>query len=66
MKLHAAAMEKLIAIMNTYGGSPDEVKVKRMIQDIDFTPYERKTTDNQEMILVLTDDYVKALNVKQQ
>jgi hypothetical protein len=62
MKLHASAIEKLISLFNTYGGSPDEVKLKRFIQDLDFTPYEQKTTVDQQMILVLTQDYVKALN----
>lgn len=64
MKLHASAIEKLVALFNTYGGSPDEVKLKRFIQDLDFTPYEQKTTAEQQMILVLTEDYVKALNSK--
>lgn len=63
MKLHASAIEKLIALFHTYGGSPDEVKLKRLIQQMDFTPYERKQGD-QDMILVLTEDYVKALQPK--
>lgn len=62
MKLHASAIEKLISLFNTYGGSPDEVKLKRFIQELDFTPYEQKTTADQQMILVLTSDYIKALN----
>ena len=62
MKLHASAIQKLIDLFQTYGGSPDEVKLKRFIQNLDFTPYERKTTADQDMILVLTEDYVKALN----
>ena len=62
MKLHASAIEKLVALFHTYGGTPDEVKLKRLIQQLDFTPYERKTTPDQDMILVLTEDYVKALN----
>jgi len=64
MKLHASAIEKLISLFNTYGGSPDEVKLKKFIQNLDFTPYEQKTTVDQQMILVLTEDYVKALNNK--
>ena len=64
MKLHASAIEKLIAMFNTYGGSPDEAKLKRLINDLDFTPYEQKTTVDQQMILVLMSDYIKALNNK--
>lgn len=64
MKLHASAIEKLISLFNTYGGSPDDIKLKRFIQNLDFTPYEQKTTAEQQMILVLTEDYIKALNNK--
>jgi len=64
MKLHASAIDKLISLFNTYGGSPDEVKLRRLVQDLDFTPYEQKTTAEQQMILVLTSDYIKALNNK--
>ena len=64
MKLHSTAIEKLISLFNTYGGSPDEVKLKRWIAGLEFTPYERKTTHEQEMVLVLAEDYVKALNAR--
>jgi hypothetical protein len=64
MKLHASAIDKLISLFNTYGGSPDEVKLRKLVQDLDFTPYEQKTTAEQQMILVLTSDYIKALNNK--
>ena len=64
MKLHASAIEKLISLFHVHGGTPDEVRLKRMIQELDFTPYERKTTEDQEIILVLTEEYVKALNVR--
>lgn len=64
MKLHASAIDKLISLFNTYGGSPDEVKLRKLVQDLDFTPYEQKTTPDQQMILVLTSDYIKALNNK--
>ena len=62
MKLHASAIDKLVDLFNTYGGSPDEVKLRKLIQQLDFTPYEQKTTIEQQMILVLTTDYLKALN----
>lgn len=66
MKLHPSAIEKLLHMVQAYGGSPDEVKLKKIIAAMDFTPYERKTTNEQEVILVLTEDYVKALNTKRQ
>lgn len=63
MKLHGSAIEKLVYLMQTYGGKPDESVLKKYIAALDFTPYERKTS-GQEMILVLTEDYLKALNQK--
>ena len=41
-----------------------DVKLRGMIENMDLTPYERKTTVNQEIILVLTEDYVKELGKK--
>lgn len=62
MKLHQSVVEKLIYLYKTYGGYQNESKLRNRLDDLDFTIYERKTTANQEMILVLTDDYVKNLN----
>lgn len=64
MKLHETVIEKLVAIYSNYGGFPDEKKLREHIKKLDLTVYERKTTDNQELILVLTEDYVKRLNGK--
>lgn len=66
MKLHPSAIDKILHMVQAYGGtSPDEIKLKKIIASMDFTPYERKLTDDQEVILVLTEDYVKALTAKQ-
>lgn len=62
MKLHASAIEKIVDLFNVHGGSPGEAKVRKLLSSLDFTPYEQKTTPDQAMILVLTQDYIKALN----
>jgi hypothetical protein len=67
MKLHSSAIDKLLTLFQNYGGtSPDDVKLKNMIASMEFTPYERKLTSDQEVVLVLTEDYVKALTNKRQ
>lgn len=62
MKLHPSVIEKLLYLYKNYGGFQDEKKLKAHLNALDLTVYERKTTPNQEMILVLTEDYVKNLN----
>jgi hypothetical protein len=64
MKLHPSVVEKLIYLFQTYGGYSDERKLRAHVQNLDLTPYERKTTKDQEMILVLTEDYLKELSQK--
>jgi hypothetical protein len=61
MKLHHSVVEKLIYLFQNYGGHENDVKLKQHINALDFTPYERKT-GNQDLILVLTEDYMKLLN----
>ena len=61
MKLHASVIEKLLTIYTNYGGFSDDSKLRAHLQQVDLTPYERKTTANQEMILVLTEDFIKKL-----
>lgn len=61
MKLHASVVEKLIYIFQNYGGHKDEKKLKKLIENLDLTPYERKT-GVQNIILVLTEDYIKQLS----
>jgi hypothetical protein len=64
MKLHHSAIEKIVQICTTYAGSPGETKIKKLLQAIDFTPYEQKLNENQDIILVLTEDFVNALKEK--
>jgi hypothetical protein len=64
MKLHPSVIEKLLNIYTNYGGFSNETKLREQLDKIDLTVYERKTTLDQEMILVLTEDYVKQLSAK--
>lgn len=64
MKLHASVVKKLLNIYTNYGGFSNETKLRQQLEGMDLTVYERKTSANQEMILVLTEDYVKKLSGK--
>lgn len=50
----------------TYAGSPNEAKVKNLLNELDFTPYERKLNESQEIVLVTTEDFVNALKNNKQ
>ena len=62
MRLHVSVIEKLIQIYMNYGGFKDERKLREQLLHLDFTPYARQSTEDQEVILVLTDDYMRKLN----
>jgi hypothetical protein len=62
MKLHTSVVEKLLNIYTNFGGFSNETKLKEQLENLDLTPYERKTTDSQEVILVVTEDYVRELS----
>lgn len=64
MKLHKSVVDKLLYLFQNYGGFQNDAKLRSLIDGLDLTPYERKTTVNQEIILVLTEDYVKELSKK--
>lgn len=64
MKLHQSVVDKIIQIYTNYGGFQDEKRLREHLMRLDFTPYERKSTDKQDVILVLTEDYVRELNNK--
>lgn len=64
MKLHNSVIQKIIQIYTNYGGFQDEVRLRNALNSLDLTPYERKSTQNQEIILVLTEDYLNQLNQK--
>jgi hypothetical protein len=64
MKLHASVVEKIMYMVKTYSGYQDESKLRKMIENIDVTPYDRKSTG--ETILVLTEEFINKLNNRQQ
>jgi hypothetical protein len=61
MRLHASVIEKLLYIVQNYGGHEHDHKLRAKFNEIDLTPYERRS-QNQEVILVLTEDYMKQLS----
>ena len=62
MALHTKAFEKIMYYFDLYSGYDTEQKFRSCISELDFTPYERKlSANNGETILVLTEDYTKAL-----
>lgn len=60
MKLHSSVVEKLVQLVQNYGGHEHEHRLREKFKDLDLTPYER-TQANQDIILVLTEDYMKQL-----
>ena len=61
MKLHNTLIEKLIRLYSTYGGYPDERKLRQQLQDVDLTEYKQQTGQKQS-VLVLTEEYIKNLS----
>jgi hypothetical protein len=61
MALHAKAFEKIMYNFDLYSGYDTEHKLRAAVNSLDFTPYERKFNGGGETILVLTEDYTKAL-----
>lgn len=61
MKLHDSVVKKLLYLFETYGGHETDDKLRKMLSTLDFTVYERKSTANNENILVLTEEYISQL-----
>lgn len=61
MRMHGSVIEKIIWMVQNLGGHENDSKLRDALKALDFTPYERKQ-GNQELILVLTEDYMKVLN----
>jgi len=61
MALHPKAFEKIMYYFDLYSGYDTEQKLRNSISNLEFTPYERKLGGTGETILVLTEDYAKAL-----
>lgn len=60
MKLHPAVIDKLIYLYENYGGHLNNTKLRAHLNNIDLSAYERKTGE-QDVVLVLTEDMMKAL-----
>ena len=60
MALHPAAFEKILYYFDLYSGYDTEQKLRAALSKLEFTPYERKMVSN-DVVLVLTEDYVKVL-----
>ena len=61
MTLHPKAFEKIMYFFDLYSGYDTEQKLRSCLSAMDFTPYERKLGGTRDTILVLTEDYTKAL-----
>ena len=61
MTLHPKAFEKIMYFFDLYSGYDTEAKLRSALVGMDFTPYERKLGGTRDTILVLTEDYAKAL-----
>jgi len=60
MRFHATVIDKLLYLFQTYGGYANEDKLRKHISELDLTPYERKS-GTQEIVIVLTEEYMKQL-----
>ena len=62
MVLHQKAFDKIMYHFDLLSGYETESKFRAALASLDFTPYERKLGEGKgEAILVLTEDYTKAL-----
>lgn len=60
MSLHPSAFEKVLYYFDLFSGYDTELKLRNSLSTMEFTPYERKLTGN-DVVLVLTEDYMKIL-----
>ena len=62
MSLHPVAFERLMYLYDLFSGYDNEQKLRNAISSLDFTVYERKLGPSSgEVVLVLSQDYAKAL-----
>lgn len=60
MRMHVSVVNKLMYLFQNYGGHERDAKLRKMLEEVDLMPYERQS-GSQEVILVLTEDYMKQL-----
>ena len=58
MKLHNTTIEKLIKLYTTYGGYPEERKLRQALQEISLDSYDQQT-GRKQTVLVLSEDLQK-------
>ncbi len=59
MTLHQSVVDHLIWLFESLSGHKDEEKLRAKFSALDFTPYQRKVSG--EQLVVLTKDYMDAL-----
>lgn len=64
MKLHSSAVQKILQLYANHGGFDTEKRLREYLEKLDFVAYERKTTNSQDTVLVLTEDYLRELSKK--
>jgi hypothetical protein len=64
MKLHSSAILKILQIYQNHGGFDSDRRLREHLEKLDFVAYERKTSNEQGSVLVLTEDYLKELTKK--
>jgi len=56
---HESVVSQVLKLEELYSGYSNESKLKTIFSDMDFTPYDRKYSE--DTVLVLTSDYQRAL-----
>jgi hypothetical protein len=59
MELHPTVQSKILDLYRAFSGHIHETKLRRALSELDFTPYESKTTG--KFCIVLMSDYMNAL-----
>lgn len=61
MRLHGSTIAKILQEYQINSGHTNEAKLRRSFAALDLTPYDKKTSVD-ETILVLTEDYIKVMS----
>lgn len=56
MKMHSQLIDKLLNLVDNFGGHQNNAKLRKALAEMDMTPY---TRENTETILVDTEEYLK-------
>ena len=61
MKFHSTAIEQIIELVQNYGGSLNEQRLRVKLAEMNLTPYEQKSSANGKVVLIPTEVYEKEL-----